>query len=291
MVLTKMVYEHEIPEGSKLYFSETAKLKREIEHKASTILQDEGFDEIVTPLFSYHQHQSIEDAREVIRVNDTQNHQMTLRADSTIDVVRILEKRLGRNTDHKKWFYIQPVVRYPSTETYQIGSEIIGENKLRGLLGVATKIFESLECQPLLQLSNINIPKILVKEFGFDLDLFKRIEVQALRAKGLDWMDDLVYLNKADQITDELLEKVPASIKVELLKLKELAETISYENVVVAPLYYAKMRYYDELFFRFIHENKVLSRGGKYLNDGASSVGFALYTDELIEIIHMKRRG
>jgi len=51
------------------------------------------------------------------------------------------------------------------------------------------------------------------------------------------------------------------------------------------------MRYYDELFFRFIHENKVLSRGGKYLNDGASSVGFALYTDELIEIIHMKRRG
>lgn len=286
-----MVYEHEIPEGSKLYFSQTAKLKREIEHKASTILQDEGFDEIVTPLFSYHQHQCIEDVREVIRVNDTQNHEMTLRADSTIDVVRILEKRLGGNTDHKKWFYIQPVVRYPSTETYQIGTEIVGEDKLRGLLAVASKIFDSLECQPLLQLSNIKIPKILVEEFGFDLDLFKRIEVQALRSKGLEWMDDLVYLNKAEQITEALLAKVPESIRVELVKLKALADTVNHKNVVVAPLYYAKMRYYDELFFRFIHKNKVLSRGGKYLNNGASSVGFALYTDELIEIIHMKRRG
>jgi ATP phosphoribosyltransferase regulatory subunit HisZ len=286
-----MVFEHEIPEGSKLYFSQTAKIKREIEHVASTILHDEGFDEIVTPLFSYHQHESIDDTREVIRVNDTENYEMTLRADSTIDVVRILEKRLGRNTDHKKWFYIQPVVRYPSTETYQIGSEIIGEDKLDALLSVATKIIDSLECQPLLQLSNINIPTILVKEFGFDLDWFKRIEIQKLRSKGLDWMEDLVYLNQAEQITEELLAKVPQSIKIELVKLKALAETIAYKNVVVAPLYYAKMRYYDELFFRFIHENKVLSRGGKYLNDGTSSVGFALYTDELIEIIHMKRRG
>ena len=286
-----MVYEHEIPQGSKLYFSETAKLKREIEHIASSILQDEGFDEIVTPLFSYHQHQSIEDEKEVIRVNDTQNYKITLRADSTIDVVRILEKRLGRNTDHKKWFYIQPIVRFPSTETYQIGSEILGEENLTGLLSVATKIFDGLECQPLLQLSNINIPKILVEEFGFDIELFKRIEVQALRAKGLDWMDDLVYLNQASQITDELLAKVPESIKIELIKLKDLAATIDYKNIVVAPLYYAKMRYYDELFFRFIDDNQVLSRGGKYLNNGTSSVGFALYTDELIEIIHTKRRG
>ena len=286
-----MVYEHEIPAGSKLYFSETAKLKREIEHVASTILQDEGFDEIVTPLFSYHQHQNIQDEKEVISVNDSENHKMTLRADSTIDVVRILEKRLGRNTDHKKWFYIQPIVRFPSTETYQIGAEVLGEDCLENLLDVTTKIFDGLDCQPLLQLSNINIPKILVKEFGFDLELFKRIEVQALRSKGFDWMDDLVYLNQASQITEELLAKVPESIKVELIKLKNLAETIDYKNIVVAPLYYAKMRYYDELFFRFIHENNVLSRGGKYLNDGTSSVGFALYTDELIEIIHMKRRG
>lgn len=286
-----MVYEHEIPVGSKLYFSESAKLKREIEHKASVILEEEGFEEIVTPLFSYHQHLSIEDDREVIRVNDTQNNPMTLRADSTIDVVRIIEKRLGRNTDHKKWFYIQPVVRYPSSEMYQIGTEIIGDENLIDVLGVASKIFKALDCKPLLQLSNINIPKILVKEFGFEMDMFKRIEVQALRSKGYDWMEDLIYLNQADQITIELLEKVPASIRVELEKLKKLALEVAYDHVVVAPLYYAKMRYYDELFFRFIENNQVLSRGGKYKANEINSVGFALYTDELIEIIDTKQRG
>ena len=45
------VYEHEIPNGSKLYFAKSAKLKRKIEQKASEILEDEGFSEIVTPFF------------------------------------------------------------------------------------------------------------------------------------------------------------------------------------------------------------------------------------------------
>ncbi|MDH5463992.1 MAG: ATP phosphoribosyltransferase regulatory subunit [Thiovulaceae bacterium] len=286
-----MVFEHEIPEGSKLYFGENAKLKREIENKASDVLMNEGFEEIITPVFSYHQHLSIEDEREVVRVNDTENNHMTLRADSTIDVVRIVDKRLGRNTKQKKWFYIQPVLRYPSTEIYQIGAEVIDEGELSSVLSVAIKTFKALETQPLLQLSNINIPKILVEEFDFELDSFKRIEVQTLRAKGYGWMDDLIYLNKAEQITEELLEKVPEAIREELLKLKTLALEVAYENVVVAPLYYAKMRYYDELFFRFIEKNDVLSRGGRYKSDGICSVGFALYTDELIELIDKKRRG
>lgn len=286
-----MVLEHEIPDGSKLYFSASAKLKREIENIASEILEQEGYEEIVTPLFSYHQHQSIEDSKELIRVSDTRNNQMTLRGDSTIDVVRIIEKRLGRNIDHKKWFYIQPVVRYPATEIYQIGAEVIGERDLAPLLNVTTKIFDALECQPLLQISNINIPKILVAEFGFDIEDFKRIEVQKLRAKGYAWMDDLIYLNQAEAIDEALLKKLPKSISDELAKLKALALSLDYQKMVVAPLYYAKMRYYDELFFRFIEKNQVLSRGGKYSNNGVDSAGFALYTDELIDLMDTKLRG
>ena len=71
-----MVFEHEIPEGSKLYFAATAKTKRLIETKASTLLDEAGFEEILTPLFSYHQHMSICDQRELIRVNDSENHPM-----------------------------------------------------------------------------------------------------------------------------------------------------------------------------------------------------------------------
>lgn len=286
-----MMQEHEIAVGSKLYFAKTAKLKREIETVASTILDKNGFEEIITPLFSHHQHLSVDNEKELIRVNDDKNHHVTLRADSTIDVVRIIDKRLGRNTDNKKWFYIQPVYNYPSIETYQVGAEFIGEEKLETVLDVAVDIFNALECKPLLQLSNINIPKLLVQEFGFTIEQFRQIEIQALRSKGFAWMDKLIYLNKASQIDEELLAMVPASIKPELIKLKELALHVDYADVVVAPLYYAKMRYYDELFFRFINNNDVLSRGGRYEDNGICSVGFALYTDELIETLDRKRRG
>ncbi|KIM11891.1 MAG: ATP phosphoribosyltransferase regulatory subunit [Sulfuricurvum sp. PC08-66] len=285
-----MVLEHEIPTGSKLYFGSMAKLKRHVESVASTVLMESGFEEIVTPLFSYHQHLSIEDAKEVIRVHDERNNPMTLRADSTIDVVRLIDKRLGRNTAHKKWFYIQPVFRFPATERYQVGAEYIGEKGLDKVLGVAVKIFDALACKPLLQLSNINIPTILVRDFGYDIELFRRIEVAKLLEKGDAWMADLVYLNDPKAIDATLLAKVPKIIATELEKLKNLALSTHYAPIVVAPLFYAQMRYYDELFFRFIHNNDVLSLGGRYEDSGVSSVGFALSTDELIDTLDQKQR-
>ncbi|MCF6206764.1 MAG: ATP phosphoribosyltransferase regulatory subunit, partial [Sulfurovum sp.] len=102
-----MIFEHEIPSGSKLYFGESARIKREIEFVSAEMLENFGFEEIVTPLFSYHQHESFDDQKPLVRLNDEQNHEVTLRADSTADVVRIVTKRLGRSTASKKWFYIQ----------------------------------------------------------------------------------------------------------------------------------------------------------------------------------------
>ncbi|MEJ2488611.1 MAG: ATP phosphoribosyltransferase regulatory subunit, partial [Sulfurovaceae bacterium] len=105
-----MIFEHEIPSGSKLYFGKSAKIKREIEAKASTLLEELGFEEIVTPIFSYHQHDAFDDVSELIRLNDAGNHTVTLRADSTPDVFRIATKRLARSQENKKWFYIQPTL-------------------------------------------------------------------------------------------------------------------------------------------------------------------------------------
>jgi len=81
------------------------------------------------------------------------------------------------------------------------------------------------------------------------------------------------------------MEIVPDDIKDELLKIKELCSTIAYRNVVVAPMYYAQMLYYDELFFRMIKGNEVYARGGRYNNEEVTSVGFAIYTDTLVEAL------
>lgn len=277
-----MVFEHEIPEGSKLYFAGAAKVKRLIETKASTLLSDAGFEEIITPLFSYHQHMSVCDQRELIRVNDSENHPISLRADSTIDVVRIVNKRLGGNTEHKKWFYIQPVYRYPADEQYQIGVEIIDEPNLSVALSQATRILNELEIAPLLQISNINIPRILSEMFDVSLDDFRHVNIEKFLSLKSDWLTKLVYVERPEEI-DALVPIVPAEIASELLKIKELCEGLEYPNVVVAPLYYAKMLYYDELFFRVIENNETYAMGGRYKNEETVSVGFAIYTDALVD--------
>lgn len=277
-----MIFEHEIPEGSKLYFGDAARRKREIEQIASDVLYAENFEEIVVPLFSYHQHESVSDEKELIRLGDRANHKMSLRADTTIDVVRIISKRLGRNTTHRKWFYIQPVYRYPSNEQYQVGAEIIGESDLSIALERSLEIFARLETKPLLQISNINIPKILSSMLDIPMDDFRHIRIEKLLAQEIDWLTKLVYLQDPAEI-DALMPIVPEAIREELQKMKELCLSVPYENTVVAPLYYAKMLYYDELFFRVIEGNDVYARGGRYKNEDVTSVGFAIYTDVLLE--------
>jgi len=278
-----MILEHEIPQGSKLYFGKSAKVKREIEKVASDILDANGFEEIVTPIFSYHQHKSIADERELVKVNDAKNNSISLRADSTIDVVRIIEKRLGRNTEQKKWFYVQPVITYPTTEQYQVGVEFMGEKKLSSVLNIAVDIFEKLEVAPLVQISNMKIPNILADMFDeLCIDDFRHLNIEKFLNLKIDWLEKLVYLQHVEQV-DELLEIVPSEIKEELLKMKALCSEINCEKSVLAPMYYAKMLYYDELFFRVIQDNEVYARGGRYKNNDVSSVGFAIYTDTIIE--------
>jgi len=278
-----MILEHEIPTGSKLYFGNSAKTKRHIENVASSILDENGFEEIVTPVFSYHQHLSVADDKELIRINDAQNNSLSLRADSTIDVVRIIEKRLGTNTEQKKWFYIQPVFRFPTEEQYQVGAEFMGEKKLSSVMNIAVDIFDKLDVKPLIQISNIKIPELLVEMFDtLSIDDFRHINIEKFLNLKVEWLEKLVYLQYVEQI-DEVISMAPDSIKVELKKMKELCVETKCENTVLAPMYYAKMLYYDELFFRVIDKNEVYARGGRYKNEELTSVGFAIYTDAVCE--------
>jgi len=278
-----MILDHEIPQGSKLYFGQTAKTKRNIEAVAADILETHSYEEIVTPIFSHHQHLSIANESELIRINDRQNNPISLRADSTIDVVRIIEKRLGSNTSQKKWFYIQPVYRYPTEEQYQIGVEFMGEKNLSSVLNVANEIFTKLDVKALIQISNMKIPHIIANMFDeLSIDDFRHINIDKFLSLKVDWLSKLVYLQHESQV-DELLAIVPDELKVELKKMKDICSESGCKNSVLAPMYYAKMLYYDELFFRVIQDNEVYARGGRYKNDEVSSVGFAIYTDTIIE--------
>lgn len=274
-----MIFEHEIPSGSRLYFGKSAKLKRQIEHTASQALYDLGFEEIVTPLFSYHQHDSFDDLKPLVRLNDEANNEVTLRADSTADVIRIVTKRLGRSTESKKWFYIQATVSFPTTEQYQIGAEIIN-GKLEQIAKVAASFLTSIDIKPLMQISNISIPHLLNEKYGISLEILKYVHLEQILLANLPWIKKLVKISSVSDLED--LSEFPDDIKEELRKIKYAASQIDYEDIVISPLFYAKMRYYDSLTFRMFEGDSLLAMGGIYTIENIEAAGFAIYTDECV---------
>ena len=160
-----MIFAHDIPDGAKLYFGKEAKIKREIETIAAEVFETLDYEEIITPFFSYHQLEAL-DEKELIRFTDSKNRTLALRGDSSIDVIRLVIKRL--KSEAKKWFYIQPVFRAPSQEMYQIGAESLGGN-LKEILEVNELIFKRLNKNYTLQLSHIKIPENVAKLTGLDI--------------------------------------------------------------------------------------------------------------------------
>ncbi len=283
-----MIHEHEIPNGSRLYFGKSAKIKRDLESKVSDFLYSKNFQEIITPNFSYTQHQSIDDETQLIKISDESNNQVALRADSTLDVARIITKRLGRTTDHKQWFYVQPVFTYPSSENYQMGVEWLEYEDTSGIINLTTELFELINIKPLIQIANINIPKLVANELNIDIDIFKDGNIAKLFNLKIDWLDKLINVTTIDNLV-AIKNILPEVIQNEVNKLINIANNIDYNNITLSPLYYTPMKYYDDVYYRVIYQNATLAKGGKYKSEGVSSLGFALYTDNLIKILENQK--
>jgi histidyl-tRNA synthetase len=273
-----MIFAHEIPSGSRLYFGESARLKRSIESKAADLLSAEGYEEIVTPLFSHQQHESFADRRPLIRLNDEYNHEVSLRADSTADVVRIVTKRLGRINGSRKWFYIQPVFTFPTTEQYQIGAEVIGGDFVE-VARMAGDLLSEMDIEPVIQVANIAIPRLLSQKYGVEIEHIERMNIEQIISSQYSWIASLVRITTMDDIED--LSIYPDDIAAELSKMAQAVQAMA-QDVIISPLYYAKLRYYDTLVLRMFRDNSLLATGGTYQIDDIKASGFAIYTDACI---------
>jgi histidyl-tRNA synthetase len=274
-----MIEEYEIPRGSKLYFGESARKKRAIENRAAEIFAQNGFEEIVTPLFSYHQTAS----KDLITFSDADNYSAALRRDSALEVSRLILKRLGRATEHRKWFYIQPIYRYPTTEINQIGAEAIGANDAVMLIRLCAKILEETGVKVILQIGSISLLKKLQKLLKIDEQILIRHEIHKLLDRSEEWIKPLLELSDAEQLKG-LSGIIPDEIKGELKRLKEIALECSDFKTVLSPFYYADMEYYDEIYFRFLLNKKQVAMGGGYESGEGRAAGFAIYTDTLLSV-------
>ncbi len=274
-----MILEHEIPSGSKLYFGKSAKIKREIESISAKKLDSFGFNEISTPLFSYHQQDGFIDRRVLIRVNDTNNSEVSLRADSTVDVVRIATNRLARSEDIKKWFYIQPIFSFPTQEQNQIGAEIL-DGTLSEIANISLELLKEMRVDFKFQVANMALANRLINSYSIELEDITAVKIERLLSYGYSWMESLVNISTVEDLED--LTIYPDNIRLELLKILDIAKDIDSKNCIVSPLYYAPMHYYNSLIFRAFDGQSLYLTGGEYNIKGVNGAGFAIYTDTVI---------
>lgn len=276
-----MILEHELPQGSKLYFDTSARLKRDIESCAIKAFYENDYKEIVTPTFSFLELQGDIFNRALVRLSSEDNHQIGLRYDTTFDAMRIITKRITRSSEHKKWFYIQPVFSYPTTEIHQIGAEHLGTESLSPVMCLGLGILLDLGLKPRLQIANMNIPMLCAKHSGIAVEVFANMNIGQLLESN-DYIAALVQI-QSKQDLQNFIPKAPAFLKNELERLLECASYCEYEHTIFSPLSYAPSSYYKDLFFRLFIGNATLLQGGKYSVGAQKSCGFAIYTDEVVE--------
>ncbi len=273
-----MILEHEIPEGSKLHFGVSARLKRKVEDLSVSLFYKNGFEEIISPTFVYQEHQKSFLNRNVIQLSSEKNHQISMRSDSTIDAIRIITKRLGRSTTQKKWFYIQPVFSYPTTEYNQIGAECIDEIEHTKVIELGINIFRELQISPILQITNARIAIKCAEQTGIDYKYFSKLDIEKLQ--NIDFISKLLMVSSIDSLRD-FLPSCPKFLYEEIEYLIYLCEC-NYDNILCSPFLPVPVDYYDGLFFRMFINNFTFLSGGMSCIDDIKSCGFGIYTDNVV---------
>jgi histidyl-tRNA synthetase len=137
--------------------------------------------------------------------------------------------------------------------------------------------------KPIVQVANINIPKIISKQWDIDIDIFKNGDIGRLFEYNLPWLNTLIKLTTLEQLKASI-DSMPDSLKEQLQKLIDIVQDVKYDNITISPLYYNGMKYYDDVYYKVIQNNHTIAKGGGYKSNGIKSLGFAIYTDQLLKI-------
>jgi ATP phosphoribosyltransferase regulatory subunit HisZ len=143
-----------------LLIEETAR-RRRVETRIVSILEREGFAEVVVPIIDYEEpyvSAAHIDRRQTYRFVDRDGDLVAIRSDFTPMVARSLAPEIGRVALPLRVFYRGDVVRLDpprlgrQREMFQIGAEIVGDGSPaadEALLAVATESVRALGIEPM----------------------------------------------------------------------------------------------------------------------------------------------
>lgn len=309
---------YSLPRGVKVYFSDEADLKRDIENRIIETLQKWGYDSIVPPTFGFYNNLvKIFDKtfqNKVYKFVDRDGEVLALRPDFTAQIVRLIATSLKN--------YIPPIrIAYSGNvflqsnreegnlrEYYQAGVEYFDDkNKIdeSELIMIIFELMASLGIENFtINIGNVAIINRIIEQNNLVPVRNKIIEALALRnydelLKITDSkkIAELVHLIGDASILDKASNIFPEAEK-EILYLKKIYEQITAEdkqNKITFDLAeFHSLPYYSSVVFEtYIYGigTKVIS-GGRYDNlcqnygVDLGGAGFAINIDKLLEIFN-----
>lgn len=171
--------------GTRDFFGEEAKKKRQLETTLANLFSEYGYEEIVTPMLEYvstltkGSHAS--EGKQLFTLFDEKNKnaldELSLRHEMTTPIARVVgvRHRLGEEFDCLKFFYISNVYRREQTqmgrqcEFYQAGVELIGGEEKKSDIEILSL---ALHC---LQEVGLNDFRLCVGHVGFMQEILKTI--------------------------------------------------------------------------------------------------------------------
>lgn len=193
------------PEGTKDYLYEEAIIRKNIEQKLTTLFDNHGFYEVVTPglefldVFNVKGH-SIP-IEYMYKLVDAKGRLMVMRPDSTMPIARLIATRLKGQQTPIRLYYNQAVysttrsMSGQSDEIMQMGIELVGKTSLKADLEVITTAIQALQkCHQKnfrLEVGHIGIFNTLVNALTNDEDIKEQIRL-LIEMKNYPALNDLL---------------------------------------------------------------------------------------------------
>ncbi len=258
-------------------------------------------------------------ARHTFRLMDPVSQRMMgVRADTTAQIARISQSRLGDETRPLRLSYAADVLKVngtqlrPERQFCQVGCEMIGVDTIQDDVEICLTALNGLHKIGVENLSiDLTIPALVDDLFqAFNIDeqtqenlnkLLQKRERDGLKKIKSEITDCLVGLLDASGVASEAIEKlqkvnIPDEGKHNISNLKDVYQELmialkAYEltniNITIDLVERRGFDYQNGISFTLFSSQSrgALGRGGRYLiAEGESASGFTLYMDSLLEV-------
>lgn len=170
------------PEGTRDRLFGATRLFRQNERRIRALLEERGFDEVITPSVEYYdvftQANSPIGLERMFKITDRNGRLLVMRPDNTIPIARIVATKLDQDALPLRLYYMQKVHRASSfhrghsTEVMQAGVELMGASGMMADLDILTTAFEALDSVDSgtfrIELGHAGIYRALIRSLDID---------------------------------------------------------------------------------------------------------------------------